>query len=102
MKKPRKHYIAEEKVAILRRHLLDHEPVSSLCDELGLQPTVFYRWQKEFFENGAAAFQRKGRADQDAEQERIEYLEKKIQTKDEVLAELMAEHVALKKTLGEL
>ena len=30
-----------------------------LCDELGLQPTVFYRWQKEFFENGAAAFQRK-------------------------------------------
>ncbi len=36
------------------------------------------------------------------EQERIAYLEKKIQTKDEVLAELMAEHVALKKTLGEL
>jgi hypothetical protein len=34
--------------------------------------------------------------------ERIDYLEKKIQTKDEVLAELMAEHVALKKTLGEL
>ena len=48
MKKPRKHYTAEEKVAILRRHLLDKEPVSALCDELGLQPT----WQKEFFENG--------------------------------------------------
>jgi len=27
----------------------------------GLQPTVFYRWQKEFFENGAAAFQAKAR-----------------------------------------
>jgi len=26
---------------------------SDLCEELGLQPTVFYRWQKEFFENGA-------------------------------------------------
>ena len=35
-------------------------------------------------------------------QKRIEFLEKKVQTKDEVLAELMAEHVALKKTLGEL
>jgi hypothetical protein len=35
--------------------LLDKEPTSKLCDELGLQPTVFYRWQKEFFENGAAA-----------------------------------------------
>ena len=102
MKKPRKHYTAEEKVAILRRHLLDKEPVSKLCDELGLQPTVLYRWQKEFFENGPAAFQQNSRTSHQAEQERIEYLEKKIQTKDEVLAELMAEHIALKKSLGEL
>jgi hypothetical protein len=35
-------------------------------------------------------------------QKRIEFLEKKVQTKDEVLAELMAEHIALKKNLGEL
>ena len=59
MKKRRKHYTPEEKVAILRRHLLDKEPISKLCDELGLQPTVFYRWQKEFFENGASASSRK-------------------------------------------
>jgi transposase-like protein len=102
LKKPRKHYTGEEKVAILRRHLLEQVPVSKLCDELGLQPTVLYRWQKEFFENGSAAFQAKGRSQHPAEQERIEYLEKKIQTKDEVLAELMAEHIALKKSLGEL
>jgi transposase len=57
MKKQRKHYTPEEKVAILRRHLVEGVPISNLCDELGLQPTVFYRWQKEFFENGAAAFQ---------------------------------------------
>jgi transposase-like protein len=100
VKKGRKHYTGEEKVAILRRHLLEKEPISKLCEELGLQPTVFYRWQKEFFENGPAAFQNKARPNHQAEQERIEYLEKKIQTKDEVLAELMAEHVALKKVLG--
>ena len=102
MKKQRKHYTAEEKVAILRRHLLEGLAVSTLCDETGLQPTVFYRWQKELFENGAAAFQAPGRTHHPAEQERIEYLEKKIQRKDEVLAELMAEHIALKKALGEL
>src|SRR6187431_1472665 len=102
MKKQRKQYASEEKVAILRRHLLEQEPVSKLCDELGLQPTVFYRWQKEFFENGAAAFEGKGRSNQLAEKERIELLEKKIQRKDEVLAELMGEYVALKKELGEL
>jgi transposase-like protein len=61
MKKSRKHYSPAEKVAVLRRHLLEKEPISKLCDELGLQPTVFYRRQKEFFENGAAAFEQKAR-----------------------------------------
>ncbi|MGB8495409.1 MAG: transposase [Candidatus Acidiferrum sp.] len=100
MRKERKHYTGEEKVAILRRHLLDKVPVSDLCEEHGLQATVFYRWQKEFFENGAAAFQGKSRPDQQVEQQRIEFLEGKIQTKDEVLAERMTEHIVLKKVLG--
>jgi transposase-like protein len=94
----------EEKVAVLRRHLLDKVPVPDLCEELGLRPTVFYRWQKELFENGAAAFQSQERPHRQVEekQKRMDFLEKKVQTKDEVLAELMAEHVALKKSLGEL
>src|SRR5438445_9504487 len=100
MKKERRHHSAEQKVTILRRHLLEKAPVSDLCEEFGLQPTVFYPWQKEFFENGAAAFQQRGRTNHQAEQERIAQLERKIQTKDEVLAELMAEHVAPKKELG--
>ncbi len=41
MRKVRKHYTAEEKVAVLRRHLVDKEPVSKLCDELALQPNGF-------------------------------------------------------------
>ena len=97
MRKARKHYTAEEKVAILRRHLLDKEPVSTLCDVAA----DGVRWQKEFFEN-AATFQTNNRSRCQPEQERIARLEKKIQTKDEVLAELMAEHIALKKSLGEL
>jgi transposase-like protein len=103
MRKERKHYTAEEKAAILRRHLLDKVPVSDLCEENGLQPTVFYRWQKELFENAASAFQTKERPSRQIEekQKRIEFLEKKVQRKDEVLVELMTEHVALKKSLGE-
>ena len=81
---------------------MENVAVSDLCEELNLQPTVFYRWQKEFFENGAAAFQAKVCTKPQPGQERIEYLTKKIQTKDEVLAELMAEHIALKKSFGEL
>jgi transposase len=53
--KIRNHYNPEEKVSILKKNLVDKVPVSAICDEYRLQPTVFYRWQKEFFENGAAA-----------------------------------------------
>ena len=103
MTKQRRHFAATEKVAILKRHLLDKVPVSNLCDELGLYPTQVYGWLKEFFENGHAAFDngRKSKSVEDANHHKIERLEAKLQRKDSVLAELMEEHVLLKKSLGE-
>jgi len=98
----RKNYTAEEKVSILRRHFIDQVPISNLCEELGLQPTVFYRWQKQFFENGAAAFQPTSGKKQGAMEQRNAELEEKLRRKNEVLSELMEEHVQLKKSLGEL
>jgi transposase len=100
MRKQRKNYTAQEKVFILKRHLVDRVPASDLCDEYNLQPTVFYRWQKEFFENGASAFEKDNANRKRAEQKRIEQLETKLQTKNEVLSELMEEHVQLKKERG--
>jgi hypothetical protein len=57
-----------------------------------------------FFCSASAAFQtpEPPRRQAEEKQKRIEFLEKKVQTKDEVLAELMAEHIALKESLGEL
>lgn len=102
MSRKRAQYTPEEKVAILRRHLVEKVPVSELCEELGLGPNVFYRWQKEFFENGAAAFQRRPQAAQPQYAQQIEALKQKLQKKDEVLGELMGEYVALKKSLGDV
>jgi transposase len=102
MRKHRKNYTPQEKVFILKRHLVDRIPVSDLCDQYKLQPTVFYRWQKEFFENGASAFDKQPDPQNKAEQKRIEQLEAKLRNKNEVLSELMEEHVKLKKELGEL
>jgi len=98
----RKHYTAQEKVAILREHLLDGVPLSQVCERHGLAPTVFYRWQKQLFENGATAFERGSDRKSAREEERIARLEAKLRKKDEVLSELMEEHIALKKELGEL
>lgn len=102
MKRKRKKYQPGEKVAILKRHLVDKVPVSDLCDEYTLHPTVFYRWQKEFFEHGAAAFERDTARQKNKETERIKELEAKLQRKNEVLSELMEEHLKVKKNLGEI
>jgi transposase len=103
MNKQRRHFAGTEKVAILKRHLVDKVPISDLCDELGLYPNQVYGWLKEFFENGQAAFDngRKAKAVDDAKDKKIEQLEAKLTRKNEVLAELMEEHTLLKKTLGE-
>ena len=101
---PRKHrgpFTAEEKVAILRRHLVDRIPVSQLCEENALQPTQFYRWQKQFFENGAAAFASSAKPDPAPLERKVAALEQKLQRKHEVLSELLEEHIKLKKELGE-
>src|SRR5262245_4956895 len=102
----RRYFSPEQKVAALRRHLLEKVPVSDLCEELRIAPSLFYLWQREFFENGQAAFQAKsdGRHAKQAEaakDQKIEALQAKLRRKDEVLAELMEEHVQLKKSLGE-
>jgi transposase-like protein len=102
MRKPRKNYTPAEKVTILRRHLIDRVPVSDLCDQYQLQPTLFYLWQKQFFENGAAALERKNASPESRHLRTIAALREKLQRKNEVVAELMEEHVQLKKELGEL
>ncbi|MBI2433602.1 MAG: transposase [Candidatus Hydrogenedentes bacterium] len=61
MKKQRRHFTAEDKVKVLRRHLVEKIPVSDLCEEAGIHPTQFYDWQKVFFEKGALAFERASR-----------------------------------------
>jgi transposase len=104
MNSERRYFTPQEKVAALKRHLLEKIPVSDLCDQLGIAPTLFYRWQKEFFENGHVAFDngRKVKAAQDANVQKIEQLLAKLTRKNEVMAELMEEHTALKKNLGEI
>ncbi len=97
----RKHYTPEQKVAILREHLLEDKPISDICERHQIHPTMFYTWQKQLFENGTAAFTKPSRSQSPSkDQERVRCLEEKIKQKDLVMAELLQEHVLLKKELG--
>jgi len=71
--KKRMQYTGEEKVAILRKHLLGGVSVADICDEYGIRPTVFYRWQKQFFERGVEVFRRGEGAETKKLQRRVEY-----------------------------
>jgi transposase len=105
-KKTRRHYTTEQKVAILKRHMIDKVPVSDLCNELELQPSVFYQWQRQVFENLAGAFGTPAAENGASKREkelaaRAKELEAKLAKKDNVIAEISAEYVQLKKELGE-
>lgn len=105
MPRERRNFAGAEKLAILREHLIERIPISEVCDKHRVQQTLFYAWQKKLFEEGAVVFEQpraKSSRQQVAEQRRIEFLEAKLRNKDEVMGELLSEHIALKKSLGEI
>lgn len=108
-RRKRRQYTTAQKTAILKRHLVDKMPVSELCEEYDIQPSVFYGWQRTLVENISAALDagnghRRRRQDSEAERLRRENaaLKEKLAKKDHVIAEISEEHIALKKELGEL
>ncbi len=104
MDQQRRHFTPEQKVAILRLHLLEKKPVSDICEQHHLSVNLFYSWQKQFFDQGHRAFETSRKPAQtalDVKDKTIAALEAKLQRKHEVLSELMEEHVQLKKALGE-
>lgn len=102
----RRHFTAEQKVALLRRHLVDKEPVSKICDDEKLQPSTFYQWLRQAFDNIGAALGPPASAEPSKREKELvaktRELEAKLVKKDNVIAEVTAELVATKKELGEL
>ena len=81
--------------------MLEGRAISGICDENDIHPTLFYQWQKTFFENGAAAFDRTSRSRRvDVDDQRIERLEAKLKHKDWVTSTVTEEYLQLKKILG--
>ncbi len=102
-KKNKKHS-AECKITLLKRHLVDGISVSELCDKHNIAPSLFYKWQQELFAQGTLVFEssKKNKKIATKHEEKISLLEKKLTQKNEVLSELMEEHLKLKKNIGDL
>jgi len=103
-RRKRRHHSPEQKAALLRRHLMDKVPVSQICNEAQIQPSVFYHWQRDLLEGAPALFaNQKGAPSRERElEQRVEALSARLAKKDAVIAEVSEEYVKLKKALGEL
>ena len=96
----RRQFTPQEQTALLRQPLLEGQPVSDDCDSHGLKPSLFYRWQKACFEDGAAAFEKTDRRTAQAQQRRTAELEARLKQKDNVIAERMADLINEQKDPG--
>ena len=105
-KRTRRPFTSEQKAEILRRHMVDKVPVSDLCNELGLQPSLFYQWQRQALENLAVALSGPASSGPGAREKelgkKVAQLEERLTRKDNVIAEISAEYVKLKNELGDL
>lgn len=104
MSKKRRHFTAQQKAEIVRRHLAGKEAVSDLADEFGVQPSQIHNWINQVLAQAERAFDRPSgqRRQEEVKDRKIAFLEGKLANKNEVIAELMQEHVQLKKELGDL
>jgi transposase-like protein len=109
-KQKRRSYTAEQKAAIVRRYLVDKTPVSQLCEEYTIQPSVFYAWHKQLVESlegiftdgrGSPRAKSKESVELERERKRVAALEARLARKDAVIAEISEQLIAEKKSNGE-
>ena len=100
MSNKRRHFSADQKVASIRKHLLEQVPISDICDALKISTNLFYKWQADFFENGSKAFAKDDSSELKKSEAKNTSLETDITDKNGVIAELVEENIRLKKRNG--
>ena len=99
-RKPRRQHTPDLKATVLRRHYVEKVPLSALCEEYDLQPSLVHYWQQQLWANAGAAFEAPGSARERELEKRLAIAEEAVTKKDSVIAWVTEEHVRLKKSLG--
>jgi transposase-like protein len=88
----------EEKVKVLREVQEDGKTISQVAEEYGIHPNNIFKWRKQHLEMGVQGFKTTRKdISAKAKDRKIAELEDRIKYKDEVIAELAQELLALKK-----
>lgn len=98
----RKRYSAEQKVKIVREHLVNRVPVSELAERYGIHPNLIHKWQKLLFEGATEIFDTKRGPEAKptaAQQARERRLESRLQERESLISDLLLDNVRLKKSI---
>ena len=99
-RRPRRRFSDVQKTKAVLAHVQQGVPVSKVCENLGIHPNQYYEWQKQAFSSLSHFFSRDTNLLDRSHQREVDNLKAKLSQKDEVIAELLTEHIALKKRLG--
>jgi transposase len=94
--KKRRKWTASEKLRIVLTCMQPGVEVSEVCRREGINPTMYYTWKKRLLASAGQIFEEKPKK-ADAERERRE---RELARMKDVIAEITAENLELKKTLS--
>jgi len=94
--KKRRKWTAVEKLRIVLTCMQPGVEVSEVCRREGINPTMFYHWKKKLTASASQVFDEKPKK-RDPEQERAK---RELSRMKDVIAEITAENLELKKTLS--
>lgn len=99
-RRERRNHPPDLKATVLRRHYVDKVPLSDLCEEYDLQPSLVSYWQQQLWANAGTAFEHPGSGRERELEKKVQTLEASLVQKDAVIAWVTEEHVRLKKQVG--
>jgi putative transposase len=96
----RSRYNSEQKFQIVKEALTTDTAVTDICKKYNIHPSQFYKWQASFFEGALEGLERKKQGPSKAELRKIEQLENDNNRMKDVIAEITAENITIKKRIG--
>lgn len=97
-KNTRRKFSADEKIRIVIESLRGEIPITELCRKEGIQPSLFYRWSKQFLEAGKNGLTRETK--RDASDDEVRGLKSENEELKIALAEAHLVVLRYKKSLG--
>jgi transposase-like protein len=94
--KKRRKWTGSEKLRIVLVCMQPGVEVSEVCRREGINPTMYYTWKKKLLSSASQVFEEKPRK-RDLERDRAE---RELRRMKDVIAEITAENLELKKTLS--